>query len=71
MNPAQVVHAAGCRLKSEKSKCCPEGMPPRSDILRKGFNRIFFAHTELAGKQMWSNATDEGIRAAKSAAQRG
>ncbi len=44
------------------------GAPSPSNVLRQGFNRIGFAHTELAGTQLWSNAVIEATRAAKAAA---
>lgn len=41
------------------------GAPSASDIIRKGFGRIRFAHSELFGEQLWQTAAIEGERAAK------
>ncbi len=38
------------------------GRAPR-DVIRKGFGRIAFAHSELVGWQHWGPAADEGRRA--------
>jgi len=35
------------------------------DVVRRGYGRIRFAHSELTGDQLWSTACDEGERAAK------
>lgn len=37
------------------------GMAPR-DVIRKGYGRIAFAHSELGGWQHWGTAADEGRR---------
>ena len=37
--------------------------PPR-EVVRRGYGRIRFAHSELTGDQLWSTACDEGERAA-------
>lgn len=37
------------------------------NVLRKGYGRMFFGHSETAGRQLWSVATAEGRRAAKQA----
>ncbi len=42
-----------------------DGNPPPSDILREPHGRIFFAHSELLGYQMWEGAVHEGERAAQ------
>jgi spermidine dehydrogenase len=42
-----------------------DGKPAPKEILKKGFNRIAFSHSELFGAQMWESAADEGARAAK------
>ena len=36
-----------------------------SDVVRKGFGRIAFAHSELQGMQHWGPAADEGKRAVR------
>lgn len=41
------------------------GKPAPSDIIRKPFGRIAFAHSELTGVQLWTTAAEEGERAAK------
>ena len=42
----------------------PDGeMAPR-DLIRQGYGRVRFAHSELTGDQLWSTACDEGERAA-------
>jgi spermidine dehydrogenase len=40
-----------------------DGKPAPKDILRKRYNRIAFAHSELSGQQMWETAAEEGERA--------
>lgn len=40
-----------------------DGKPAPSDVIRKGFGRIAFAHSELQGMQHWGPAADEGARA--------
>ena len=42
-----------------------EGKPAPSDIIREGFGRIAFAHSELQGMQHWGPAADEGKRAVR------
>ena len=42
-----------------------DGNPPPSDVIRKPYGRIAFAHSELMGYQMWEGAAHEGDRAAK------
>jgi len=44
-----------------------DGKPAPRDILRKGFGRLTFGHSELSGAQMWETAADEGRRAARQA----
>ena len=39
------------------------GKAAPKDILRKRYNRIAFAHSELSGQQMWETAAEEGERA--------
>lgn len=46
-----------------------DGQPAASDVIRRGFGRIHFAHSELSGMQMWETATHEGERAAAQAVQ--
>ena len=41
------------------------GKPAPRDIVRAGYGRIRFAHSELNGDQLWSLACHEGERAAK------
>lgn len=41
------------------------GQPSNSDVIRQGFGRIQFAHSELFGEQLWQTAALEGERAAK------
>ena len=40
------------------------GKPAPKDVIRKRFNRMSFAHSELSGQQMWETAAEEGERAA-------
>ncbi len=40
-----------------------DGQPPARDVIRHGFGRVAFAHSELAGLQHWGPAADEGRRA--------
>jgi len=42
-----------------------DGKPAPKDVIRKRYNRIAFAHSELTGQQMWETAAEEGERAAK------
>ncbi|HEY1653579.1 MAG TPA: NAD(P)-binding protein [Candidatus Tumulicola sp.] len=41
-----------------------EGRPAPSSVIRKGFGRISFGHSELQGRQNWPRACEEGKRAA-------
>lgn len=41
-----------------------DGKPADRDVLRKGFGRLTFGHSELSGAQMWETAAEEGRRAA-------
>jgi spermidine dehydrogenase len=43
------------------------GKTPPRDIIRKGFGRVAFGHSELNGHQHWVAAVDEGRRAARQA----
>ena len=42
-----------------------DGKPAPREIVRRGYGRIRFAHSELTGDQLWSTACEEGERAAK------
>jgi spermidine dehydrogenase len=42
-----------------------EGAPAPRELIREGFGRIRFAHSELDGAQMWEGAVAEGERAVK------
>lgn len=42
-----------------------EGEPAPRELIREGYGRVRFAHSELTGDQLWSTACDEGERAAK------
>ena len=42
-----------------------DGKPAPSDVIRKPYGRIAFAHAELLGYQMWEGAAHEGERAAQ------
>jgi spermidine dehydrogenase len=42
-----------------------DGKPAPKEILRKRYDRIAFAHSELSGQQMWETAAEEGERAAQ------
>ncbi|MDA7568649.1 NAD(P)-binding protein [Emcibacteraceae bacterium] len=42
-----------------------DGDPAPSDVIRKGFGRVAFAHSELQGMQHWGPAADEGQRAVR------
>ena len=46
-----------------------DGKPAPSDVIRKGFGRIAFAHSELQGMQHWGPAADEGKRAVRQLAK--
>ena len=41
------------------------GEPAPRDVVREGYGKVRFAHSELTGDQLWSTACDEGERAAK------
>jgi len=47
-----------------------EGAPPPSSVIRDGFDRIQFAHSELSGRQNWIAAVVEGKRAMQAAMER-
>jgi spermidine dehydrogenase len=42
-----------------------EGVATPRDVVRGGFGRVRFSHSELTGDQIWSTACAEGERAAK------
>ncbi|NIB40455.1 FAD-binding oxidoreductase [Pseudomaricurvus alkylphenolicus] len=42
-----------------------DGRPAPRDVVREGYGRVRFAHSELSGEQLWTNACHEGERAAK------
>jgi spermidine dehydrogenase len=42
-----------------------DGKPAAKDVIRRRYQRIAFAHSELSGQQMWETAAEEGERAAK------
>lgn len=44
-----------------------DGKPSPLQIVREGYGRIFFGHSECAGAQNWPNAAQEGSRAARQA----
>jgi spermidine dehydrogenase len=46
-----------------------DGKPAPSDVIRQGFGRIAFAHSELQGNQHWGPAADEGKRAVRELAK--
>jgi len=46
-----------------------DGRPAPSDVLRRPFGRVAFAHSELNGHQHWQGALGEGRRAAGQALQ--
>ena len=41
------------------------GKPAPREVVRKGYGRVRFGHSELTGFQLWDAACDEGERAAK------
>lgn len=43
------------------------GQPSPLEVVRLGYGRICFGHSELAGAQNWPNAANEGARAARQA----
>jgi spermidine dehydrogenase len=42
-----------------------DGKPAPRDVVRKGYGRVRFGHSELTGFQLWDAACDEGERATK------
>jgi spermidine dehydrogenase len=42
-----------------------DGNPAPRDVVRKGYGRVRFGHSELTGFQLWDAACDEGERAAR------
>jgi len=46
-----------------------DGEPAPSDVIRRNYGRIAFAHAELVGAQMWEGAVHEGERAARQLAE--
>lgn len=46
-----------------------DGEPVPRELIRKGYGRVRFAHSELTGDQLWSTACDEGERAARQVLQ--
>ena len=42
-----------------------DGNPAPREIVRQGFGRVAFGHSELSGEQLWSTAVAEGERAAR------
>lgn len=42
----------------------PDGSPGPASVIRQGFGRISFGHSELSGRQNWPHAIEEGKRAA-------
>ena len=43
------------------------GNPAPRDVVREGYGRVRFGHSELSGFQLWTTGCDEGERAAKQA----
>jgi spermidine dehydrogenase len=43
------------------------GGPSPLETVRRGYGRVFFGHSEVAGAQNWPNAASEGARAARQA----
>ena len=43
------------------------GAPAPRDVIREGYGRIAFGHSELSGQQLWSRGVGEGERAAHQA----
>ena len=41
-----------------------QGREAPSDVIRRGFGRVRFGHSELTGHQLWTTAAEEGERAA-------
>lgn len=46
-----------------------DGQPAPRDIVRQGYGRVRFGHSELSGEQMWPTACSEGQRAAQQVAE--
>jgi spermidine dehydrogenase len=44
-----------------------DGKPAPREVVRKGYGRVRFGHSELTGFQLWDYACDEGARAARQA----
>lgn len=44
-----------------------DGKPTAADVVREGYGRIAFGHSELRGHQYWYGGVEEGRRAAKQA----
>jgi spermidine dehydrogenase len=44
-----------------------DGKPAPRDVVRKGYGRVRFGHSELTGYQLWTTACEEGKRAAQEA----
>jgi spermidine dehydrogenase len=42
-----------------------DGKESARDVVRKGYGRVRFGHSELSGEQLWPHACEEGERAAK------
>ena len=42
-----------------------DGKPAPREIVREGYGRVRFAHSELEGAQMWEGAVAEGERAVR------
>ncbi|MBB6520213.1 NAD(P)-binding protein [Pseudoteredinibacter isoporae] len=42
-----------------------DGRPAPREIIRQGYGRIAFGHSELTGEQLWSNAVSEGEKAVR------
>ncbi len=42
-----------------------DGKPAPRDVVREGYGRVRFGHSELSGFQLWTSGCDEGERAAK------
>ena len=42
-----------------------DGNPAPREVVRKGFGRAAFGHSELSGEQLWSTAVAEGERATR------
>jgi spermidine dehydrogenase len=42
-----------------------DGKPAPRDVVREGYGRVRFGHSELSGFQLWTSGCDEGERATK------